>query len=115
MSRPEATLLILGPQHSVIYDAADEALVRGFVWRAHRRHRSWYAGSRLTKNGKSHIFWMHRVIAATPFGQVCHHRNRDSLDNRRANLLNMPCRQHQLLHQNNSLQIKTDGSFVEIC
>lgn len=115
MSHPPSFTIKLDDQHTAIYDAADAPLVAGFVWKAYHRQRSWYAGCRQRKGPKVHTVWMHRVIAATPFGHVCHHRNRNSLDNRRANLLNMPCRQHQMLHQNNSLIVKTDGSFVDLC
>ena len=115
MSDPAAMTLELNDGHTVIFDADQAHLVNGFVWVAYKRHRSWYAGCRQRKGSKVHIVWMHRVLAATPFGLICHHRNRNTMDNRRKNFLNMPCRQHQLLHQNNSLQVKTDGSFVDVC
>lgn len=116
-SPPNAPTVVipLNDDHLAIIDAADQALARGFVWKAYRRHRSWYAGCRIRKGTQTRIVWLHRLIAATPFGLICHHRNRNSLDDRRANLLNMACRQHQLLHYNNTLLVKTDGSFVDLC
>lgn len=41
---------------------------------------------------------MHRQIAHTPRGQVCHHLNGISLDNREANLLNCTPAQHNFYH-----------------
>jgi len=52
---------------------------------------------------------MHRLVAHTPKGMVTHHRNRNTLDNRRANLINLSPKQHHALHQNHSLLIKFGG------
>ena len=49
---------------------------------------------------------MHRLIAKTHYDMICHHRNRNSLDNRRANLVNMPKDDHHRLHGNDNLIVK---------
>jgi len=49
---------------------------------------------------------MHRFIARTPFGDVCHHINGDSLDNRFENLKNMGKQDHTMLERNNRIRIK---------
>lgn len=79
-----------------------------FVWRAYRKQKSWYARTSISANGKTRWVYMHRMIAKTPYDQICHHRNRNSLDNRTNNLINMSKNEHQLLHQNNTLTIKFD-------
>jgi len=46
---------------------------------------------------------MHRFVAQTPFGMVCHHKNGNPLDNRQANLANQSKLEHKLYHRNNNL------------
>lgn len=48
--------------------------------------------------GKKVFLRMHRIVANTPDDMVCHHINGSSLDNRRANLLNMTWYEHTKLH-----------------
>ena len=80
--------------------------LRMFHWRAVQAHRNWYAKTTLTKNGKTFDISMHRFVAQTPFGQVCHHKNRNSLDNRETNLVNMEKRSHSADHHDNNLIVK---------
>lgn len=77
-----------------------------FSWRAVRHKRSWYAKTTIVKNGRQIDISMHRFIARTPFGEVCHHDNRNSLDNRDENLINMTKQQHNLLHTLDNILIK---------
>jgi len=96
----------LGNGHVALVDFRDSHFVRNFLWKAVRRQRSWYARATMHLYAGPTKIYMHRLIAATPDGQVCHHRNRNSLDNRRSNLLNMPAKEHQMLHQNDTLLIR---------
>lgn len=89
-----------------IIDAQDLELVSGCSWRAVKYKRSWYAKTDNYQNHPRLSRYMHRVIAQTPASLVTHHRNRNSLDNRRANLLNLTRDEHKFLHKNNSLIIK---------
>lgn len=41
---------------------------------------------------------MHRIIANTPEGMVCHHKNGFGRDNRECNLINMTGPDHSCLH-----------------
>ena len=77
-----------------------------FRWRAVKYQRSWYARTLTDPLNKKAGFSMHRLVARTPSDMVCHHRNRNTLDNRRSNLLNLSRQDHELLHKNNTLQIK---------
>lgn len=92
----------------VFIDSTNYLWLSVFVWRAYRKQKSWYARTSIFANGKTRWVYMHRMIAKTPLDQVCHHRNRNSLCNLANNLVNMSKKDHQLLHQNNTLTIKFD-------
>ena len=89
-----------------LVDADEYLWMSCFRWRAVRGFRSFYAKTSIMANGRYRDVGMHRLIARTPSGMVCHHKNRNSLDNRKANLLNMSKNEHKLAHLNNSLSIK---------
>lgn len=73
-------------------------LVSGFRWVAVKWNFRWYAYSYTWLDGTRSRVAMHRLIASTPPGELTHHLNKNSLDNRRSNLLNMTCRAHGALH-----------------
>jgi len=75
-------------------------------WRAVKSHNCWYAKRRYTINGKLHDVFLHRIIANTHKNHVCHHRNGDSLDNRRKNLRNMTPAAHEQHHAETRIQKK---------
>ncbi len=58
-------------------------------WYAKKSNSQFYACRKVTDGKRIWFDRMHRLIAHTPRGLVCHHINRNSLDNRRANLQNM--------------------------
>lgn len=93
----------------VFIDAENYLWLSCFVWRAYRKQKSWYARTSIFANGKTRWVYMHRMVAKTPLDQVCHHRNRNSLDNHIKNLLNMSKKEHQFLHINNTLTIKFEN------
>lgn len=65
-----------------------------FPWYAKKSNSQYYACCKMT-DGKSVWFVRaHRVIANTPDHLICHHINRKTLDNRRANLQNMSFFEH---------------------
>ncbi len=76
-----------------------------YAWSAVRYQKSYYARTLHTPENPKRGFSMHRLVARTPANCVCHHRNRNSLDNRRANLVNMTRRDHNSLHRNETLSI----------
>lgn len=69
-----------------------------YVWCAVKWNYRWYAYSWKKKNGATSRVAMHRLIANTPPGEVCHHLNKNTLDNRDGNLLNQIPRHHMELH-----------------
>jgi len=70
-----------------VIEKQDVLLVRGYRWTtmAAPNGRN-YAVSHTTARGKKTAFLMHRVILGASKGQELDHKNRDGLDNRRANL-----------------------------
>lgn len=68
-------------------------------WRAKKSRGGWYAYKPITINGKTHYVYIHRAIANCPKGKITHHKNRNTLDNRRANLDNMTENKHEQLHK----------------
>lgn len=77
-----------------LVDPADWILLPPHNWRAKLSWGGWYALRFDTVNGKTKATYMHRLIAHTPRGMICHHVNRNGLDNRRANLVNMTQSEH---------------------
>lgn len=65
------------------------AKVWSYRWRAVKWHRNWYAISTRKLDGTKCRVSMHRLISETPPREVCHHLNKNTLDNRRINLLNV--------------------------
>lgn len=69
-----------------------------YVWVAVKWNFRWYAYSWKKVDGSRSRISMHRLIAQTALGEIPHHLNKNTLDNRRANLLNMTPRAHRQLH-----------------
>ena len=103
--KPYALIELTQDKHAIISKSRLPGLSK-FSWRAVQHHRSWYAKTTITKNGKQIDISMHRFIARTKFPNVCHHKNRNSLDNRDENLENMTKQAHDLLHTLDSILIK---------
>lgn len=69
-----------------------------FHWQAKVFRRCVYAVTYVGEGDKRRRLNMHRWIARTQYPDVCHHKNSNTLDNRRANLENMSKRAHKALH-----------------
>jgi len=99
-STPENSCLIeLSQGKFAIVDRPEPARLRYFKWRAIRCNFRWYAVSNVIQAGRRTTIAMHRFIAETPSNEICHHLNKNSLDNRLGNLMNMTNRQHAQLHK----------------
>ena len=96
-----------------IVDALYKPILLKFNWRAVQAKRSWYAKADIVSHGKTITISMHRFIARTPRGMVCHHKNGNSLDNRKSNLENMTKKAHDLHHKNNKCLIKYQMATVQ--
>lgn len=85
------------PLQNGMYALVDPELFDGliwFPWYAKKSNTQYYACRKVTIDGSTFFIRMHRVIANTPIDLICHHINRNSFDNRRANLQNMSWYEH---------------------
>ena len=96
----------LNDDYIVIVDDYIYDFLRQYPWKVYRHQRCYYAKYTRQLNNRQVSVYMHRLIAKTPSGETCHHRNRQTLDNRRKNLVNMSKDAHRTLHQNNTLLIQ---------
>ncbi len=64
-------------------------------WYAKKSRGLYYACAKVVTDGKVRFLRMHRIVAHTPAGQIPHHLNGNSLDNREENLLNITEFEHQ--------------------
>lgn len=108
------TLIPVGEHHFAIVDYDDAGWLKAFDWQPVKPHRTVYARANVSATGRKFHRLMHRMINLTPPNSVCHHRNRNGLDNRRFNLLNLSQEAHKLLHRNQTLLIKYDPNYRQI-
>jgi hypothetical protein len=67
-------------------------------WKPRKSRYNIYAVRRVQINGKVFNLKLHREIMNTPPDEDCHHRDRNSLNCCKSNLVNMNKTDHQLLH-----------------
>jgi hypothetical protein len=70
-------------------------LVNQYYWRAVKSSSGYYARARYQKNGKIVTIRMHRLVAGTPEGMICHHKDHNRLNNTDENLENQTPREHR--------------------
>jgi len=99
-------LITVGKLHFAIVDPAYVKGLNHYRWFPRVFRRCVYAATHIGKDENLRVMNMHRLIARTPFGMVCHHVNGNTLDNRRCNLENMSKKAHTLLHANNKIKVK---------
>ena len=99
-------MIPVSPDTFAIVSPEDYPTLTNYRWRLVRAKWNSYAKAEYKRDGKRFTISMHRLVARTPFGMVCHHVNSRTLDNRRQNLRNMSKADHKILHTTNSLQIK---------
>lgn len=74
-------------QHKVaMIDAIDAPMILSYKWYAHKSSYNYYACRKVGKRGKQRRVWMHRVIANAKDGEQVHHKDANTLNNRRTNL-----------------------------
>ena len=69
-----------------------------YHWQSRKSQCRYYAMRKLANHGYERWIRMHREVAATPRGMVTHHKNRNTLDNRRGNLQNLSPLEHRAFH-----------------
>ena len=106
MSESPYAIIPLTRGKVAMVSAHRETAIRKFAWHAVQHKRSWYAKTTIVKGDKRIVLSMHRFIAQTPFGEICHHKNRNSLDNRDENLQNMSKERHDTECRNSGILVK---------
>ena len=98
---PEAdTVLIpVGDGKFAIIDSEDADRIQPYHWHTRKHGCHWYACRKKGSGKNSFLVFMHRQIMHCLKGFVVHHINRDTLDNRKENLLVMTESQHRELHK----------------
>lgn len=84
----------LSSHKAALVDEKDYARLNRFYWSAQKAHGREYAVRKEIRYKIARKIYMHRVVAKTPPGLVCHHVNGFGLDNRRANLQNLTRGEH---------------------
>ena len=87
------------PHLSARVSIEDYPYLSQFHWYAVWAWKRPYAVRAEIRDGRKHVIRMHREIAHTQPGYVCHHVNGITLDNRRENLQNMRQYEHDCLHR----------------
>lgn len=95
---PPFKIIPLGGLKFTIVDVEDFEILNEHLWFAKKSSSRYYAVRKIIVDGKIKLQRMHRVIAQTLRGFVCHHRNGNPLDNRRKNLENMRRGLHDMAH-----------------
>jgi hypothetical protein len=80
--------------HVFFVDPESWVLYHKIYWRARKARGGFYAFARFFDNGRPVWRYLHRLIAHTPTGLECHHRNGNPFDNRSLNLQNVTPSQH---------------------
>lgn len=80
-----------------LVDPVDWILYDRPGWKAKKSRGGWYAYRVDFVNDRFWYTYLHRLIAHTPPGMICHHRNGYGLDDRRVNLENMTPAEHEQL------------------
>jgi len=107
-------LIQVGKFHFAIVDSWFVKGLNHYRWTPKVWRRCVYAVTDIGKGENKRRLNMHRLIARTPFGMVCHHVNGNTLDNRRCNLINMTKKAHNQYHANNHIKIKFEKTTTEI-
>jgi len=87
------------PHKAAIVDLDDFENLKQYKWYVIKQHGHPYAARKVSTNGKTYFVRMHRQVMHTPKGKIVHHRNRQTLDNRKQNLVNLTDKAHQLFHK----------------
>lgn len=78
-------------------DSKDYAHLKQWKWFPLQSHSKVYAARKWQHDGKVYYFRMHRQIMDCPKDKVVHHKNGNTLDNRRKNLEILTKKEHEQL------------------
>ena len=73
--------------------------IHHYFWQAKLGRGGWYAFRHYRYKGRKCIQFMHRLIMNTPKGMECHHKFRNTLDNREECLENVTPSEHSAIRK----------------
>ncbi len=92
-------MIKVGKHATAIIDIADKEEIEKYTWFIKKTRGCVYAARSHISPGRKTIVYMHRQIARCPRGFVVHHRNGNTLDNRKSNLQCCSKDHHRQFHQ----------------
>lgn len=104
---PSAQIPLKYPLYATI-DLDDWDAIHKFHWSLRKSHSCYYAVRKETVRGLRRTVFMHRQIARASETQEVHHKNKNTLDNRKSNLQLTTPRDHHLAHAQLSPLMKFD-------
>ncbi len=92
--------MVLNPSSPlpILVDAADFETLSKFRWSVRWSHSRPYAIRKARAQGKQRTIFLHRLLMNAQSDIQIHHINRDTLDNRRANLIALSPSDHRAAH-----------------
>jgi len=94
---PISCWIPLQNKYIVLVDPEDWITLHKFNWQIRRSSKNIYAVRKIKIGNKWKSIYMHREISNCPDDQETHHKNRNTLDNRKANLMNLEPLQHRFI------------------
>lgn len=83
---PALARIPLGKGLFAIVDPEELAWLNKYRWFARKSKCRWYALRKFVMDGKEYTMRMHRQLTGCPRDMAVHHKNRNTLDNRKSNL-----------------------------
>ena len=99
-----SALIYLTKGRVCVVDQGDLEQVLTFRWCTIVAKRAVYAGSRAGKGAK--LILMHRFLMGNPPDQEVHHKDNDTLNNRRDNLEVLSHAEHKLHHMDERVHLR---------
>jgi hypothetical protein len=87
---------IIRASHGIdfVVDIDDYERQNRYHWRSKKKKNNWYAYRRFKRDGKTYEIALHRTIARSRPDEEPHHKNHNTLDNRKENLENVLHNRH---------------------
>jgi len=85
--------------HLILIDREDIHYILDHKWQVKYSHSTPYIIRKTTIGGEKKTLRLHRVIMNTPKGYDCHHRNKNTLDVRKTNLVNCTKQEHRIIQK----------------
>lgn len=96
---PLCCIIPVSPGLFALVDPEDWIELRQYKWRVLKAKFCYYAVRRAWVDGKRKTIWMHHEVVGRQPGNHVHHKNLNTMDNRKLNLPQMSPHEHKELHK----------------